>query len=520
MPKAKTKAYVAEYVHQSVIKLADMGLAFVTPLDILVEQMFDFGGTQLSHFSTRFRRIETETVSEYTHPTPVRLSNVFNGDTIIAPDNEKKDLRREYNTENRPRGVDSNGNRETSRFNTLLQLFPKIAALFKFKETIRGSLVDIIATSQIDSDINFGLQIATAESSKGYFFFGKTVEKVLQYLNENLVVLLIGMVENQVAGVYMIPPTPSVKAELAKFDGATRVVSRMLNKYNTKALLNIYIEQFRYISTSFKDDVKGDDIKDFDNFSTDFLKLCDNYPYIVNTSKYLSSLFTDANKRTEWAGNTSFEIHVADVLGITQTPNHGERGDMFLDFGEFQLLDERKTLLVNNVKKTNDCWKLDLRNMGKQGLDPSKVRIITAFIRSDRTKTCPDQPDDFIAFIMLPVITASGHLALRPDKPESHTLCMNCDITNQSEYVEIKADKIGVDIYPNQTTEGSTTRIKAVFYYSQLTPGSERLTELQQLYRLFAERTPSEDAIQAYTTTVTDELIDRERKRMARYACE
>ncbi len=57
--------------------------------------------------------------------------------------------------------------------------------------------------------------------------------------------------------------------------------------------------------------------------------------------------------------------------------------------------------------------------------------------------------------------------------------------------------------------------IRAVFYYDDLKPGSQRLAELRELYRLFAEREPNEAAIAAYKMAVTDELIDREKTTIA-----
>ena len=169
---------------------------------------------------------------------------------------------------------------------------------------------------------------------------------------------------------------------------------------------------------------------------------------------------------------------------------------------------------------------VELRQRGRQGLDPSKnVRATTAIVRLDRSNKYPGDPTDFTAIIPFPVLTASGNIALRPDDPSARTLYMNCDIANHNEWIEVTTGMIGADAYPPsmQKIERSTcndrttkkTLIRAVFYYDDLKPGSQRLAELRELYRLFAEREPNEAAIAAYKMAVTDELIDREKTTIA-----
>jgi hypothetical protein len=89
------------------------------------------------------------------------------------------------------------------------------------------------------------------------------------------------------------------------------------------------------------------------------------------------------------------------------------------------------------------------------------------------------------------------------------------------------ADKVSPDMYPDQETymptkrtkgmaKGMRTRLRAIFYYDELkNPDGKRLAELRELYKTFASRTPTEEAIRAYETAVNDELIDDEKRRLA-----
>jgi hypothetical protein len=286
-----------------------------------------------------------------------------------------------------------------------------------------------------------------------------------------------------------------------------------LNKKPTTSLLYKYLENFRYIHKDFKDGVEGV-CKTFVDFSTDFLALADNYPHIVSTSYYLSSLFTDASHRTEWASNMSFTNNVASVLkNMKEKLNHGERGDRILEFSgksKYTLKDERKTLGVNRSGILK--WMCELRAPAQQGMNPLKLNIITAIMRLDRDIVHPSEPEQFGAMIVLPLLTASGDLALRPDNPAARTLHMIYDLAKGGDYVQIRSTRIGAGTYPDdmQSTDGKRTLLKAVFHYKDLTPGSKRLKELQQIYKLFASRTPNANAIQAYERAINDELIDKE----------
>ncbi len=467
---------------------------FVTDNNTLIEQLCQFGGKQLTDFKTKFRRIGSNYESE-----DVTIHSVLHGHrTIWASEAEKEEYQTARHTQTHPRGVDTNGDIETARFHTLFLLFSILKNIFNCSETIRGSLVDIIITAKNDSRVSFGLQIATAiKQDTGTFGFNKTVKEILMYLNANLMVLLIGMVNDKVAGVYMIPPTPDVKAKLEDFS-AKYVAPSLLNRITTCSELNEYLENFRYIHPNFTDGVKGT-FKVLGHFSVDFLDLLyNNYHSWVNTSSHFSSLFIDASRRTEWAGNTSFETHVLPLLNFTEDTLHGGRGDKLLDFGEFQLKDERKTLGVDNTIATG--WKLTLRKAGKQGLYPSDVNITTAFIRWNRLMTCPGNPEDFIGFVLLPILTESGLPALCPNHLTALALSMSFNIAEWSEDIYVSTDRIGKGTYPAdmQSTEGKNgrkTKIRAVFYYKDLTPGSQRLTDLQELYKLFASRRPSAEIV-------------------------
>ncbi len=508
----KTRDYVADYVDDLIKRLDKMNLEFLTSRSKLIDQLYEFDGKQMSYFKTEgFKRRKTETEAEYIYSKPVRIDNVIHGKVKIWSEKEKKAQRRIVDAQWNPRGVDP-GNIETARTHGLIDLCPEVVARFRFDETVRGSFVDIIAI-KIGSQIVFGLQIATATQSKINFYFSKTIEQILKYLEKNLVVLLIGTVNNQIAGVYMIPPTQSVKDALGKFKKTMWIVPSMLNKKPTTLLFYKYLENFRYIHEDFKNGVEGT-FKTFGDFSTDFLALADNYPHIVSTSYYLSSLFIDASNRTEWASNMSFTNNVACVMkNMKEKLNHGERGDRILEFSgksKYTLKDERKTLGVNRSGILK--WILDLRKPGQQGLNPQMVNIITAIMRLDRDIVHPSEPEQFGMIIVLPILTASGDIALRPDNPAARNLHIVYDIAKGGDYIQVRSARIGAGTYPDdmQSTDGKRTLIKAVFHYKDLIPGSKRLKELQNLYKLFASRTPNANAIEAYERAINDEVIDKE----------
>jgi hypothetical protein len=129
----------------------------------------------------------------------------------------------------------------------------------------------------------------------------------------------------------------------------------------------------------------------------------------------------------------------------------------------------------------------------------------------------PNKPENFIGFVFLPILTASGNLALRPDNPSTCTLNMDCNVANRDEWISIIADKVAKDIYPKHMMEiipGSRyIKIRAVFYYDTLIHGSERWHDFLYLFRLFAKRFPTQEAIDAYNNAITPELIDKEKKR-------
>ncbi len=516
--------YVAKYVDKLIDTLAVKKITFVTSRSKLIEQLQIFEGKQMTELKTRFRReIQREDGSTYIyeHPNPIRIHSALNRDQTILPDDLKKKKQNELNVIHHPRGIDTSGDTETARTLTLFEeACPDIANQFEFEETTRGTLTDMIMTSKIDPTISFGLQVATAQSDIT-FYFNKTVAEILKCLDKNLVVLFIGVVNGEIAGVYMIPPTQGVKDTFGKFPGSKQIAPSMLSKSKTSAQLNKYMENFRYIHTKFQGTaplrVQGT-FKGLDAFSAEFLELHNNYPHIVNTREYLSGLFVDASRLTEWICNVSFATHVAhpDILNITEKTIHGERGDKFLNFGEYQLRDERKILGVDKTIIVDGC-KLTLRKQGHEGLNPEKVDVITFFIRSDPDLICPDKPEQIIGFGLLPVTTANGDIALCPNRPQSLHLSMTFDVSKWEEWISITPDRIGNHTYPENmqiaagTTAKPKTSIKAIFYYKDLQPGSARLNELRELYKLFASRQPNEDAIRAYRTAVSSELIDSEK---------
>lgn len=516
MVRVRTRDTITKLVDKWVTRLAERNIEFVLSPEDLATKLYDFDNKFINHFKTQFKRTEIN----YVHPKLVAIGDVLSGNTKIWTDDEKTSKQRADNEENVPRGFDTNGDKETTRFLTFFKLFPKLSKRFNVTDTVRGSLVDIILTSIRDSSISFGLQIATSKMFKGGFSFNKTIAGILKCLEHNLFVLCIGMVDEQIVGIYLIPPTSSVKEGFERFKDSMKIKPRMMSHKQPSSELNQYLYTFRYINSSFHGGMKGS-FKDLDEFSDDFLTLlCDNYNSVVNTTEHFSSLFISACDRTEWAGNRSFEMmNDTQELGLIQTLIHGARGDMKLKLkDEYELVDERKTLIVDHC--SSKSWRLPLRQSGQQGMNPLIVNTITASVRRDRSNIFPSEPEDFIGFVFFPILTASGNLALRPDVPSACSLCLSCDTNNRDEWIRISIDKIGSDTYPEHMTEmipGSKyIKIKAVFYYDILTKGSERWHDFLYLFRLFAKRVPTQDAIDAYNNAVTPELIDTEKQKLCR----
>jgi hypothetical protein len=513
--KRSKRDSITKLVDKWVTRLDELNVEFVLSREDLIEHLCNLNSAHIYGFKTQFKQKGTG----FTYDKPVGIGNVLHGKTKIWTDEEKKAKQRVTNEKNTPRGIDTGGDKETERFFTFFKLFPNLSKRFKVTETVRGSLVDIILTSKRDSSISFGLQIATSKMCNGRFYFRKTITNVLKYLEHNLFILCIGMFDDQVAGVYLIPPTTNVKEGFKKFKDSMEIASTMLSHKQSSSDFVQFLHTFRYISSNFQDGVKGP-FKNLTEFSDDFLTmLCENYDKVVNTFEHFSSLFTGASERTEWAAGRSFEM-VNDIqeLRLTISLIHGERGDVKLKLdNEHEIVDERKTLSIGNGSKS---WELCLRRMGQQGLNPLKVNTTTAFIRCDRYMKWPRESKDFIGFVFFPVLTASGNLALRPDIVRAHGLCMSCDTNNHDEWIRINRNKVGNDAYPEHMTEiipGSKyIKIRAVFYYDTLTKGSERWNDFLCLFRLFAKRVPTQVAIDAYNNAMTPELIEEEKQRLGK----
>ncbi len=514
---------VTKSVDTWIHKFEQMGLEFVTPRSKLIEQLLYFNGKTIGDFKTRFLRKS----DGYVHTRLVCIDSVLYGITKIWSDKERQDSRRAINTENHPRGVDTDGNKETDRTYSLIDLFPGIKSRYTFKETVRGSLVDIIVTDKYTHK-TFGLQIATAELSGGKFNFNKIVDQFIKCISNNIVILLIAVINGEIVGVYLIPPTLNFKKELitTACKGSMIFKPAMLSKITTSSKLNRAFEQFRYIREQSKIGVKGT-VKDLVEFPTDFHNLCDKNPSIVNTPAYLSSLFNGNSECAEWASNVAYEHNVLTLVPIELKIIHGQRGDILAkyDNGEFrfELRDERKILKVCWVHDPkSNSWELLSRKLGHQGLHPSKVDMVTASIRSDRNKKNPNDPKDFPAFIVVPVLTADGDLAFRPDKPSACSLSINYNVAKRDDYFRVKTNRIGANMYPasmqmQDEDDKSMTKIKAVFYYDDLKkPDGKRLRELLELYTMIAERREKikPSAIEDYETAVNDELIEQEKNNL------
>ncbi len=533
--KPKTEKRVARFVDKCIQKLEKMdpSLEFVTPRSDLIEQILQFDGTQMSSFKTRFRR----KADGYVHPTPVRIGHIFDGNTKIWTDDEKKANQELVNAKHQPCGVDTNGNKEKNRsVGWINDHCPKIKERFTFEETCRSSLADIIATDR-DTGKSFGIQLFTAMlQSNGLCNYNKILDDIIQCINAKIVPLGICVttadnnIDEEAVGGYMIDPTSDFENQLVKAGckGTMNFAPRMLSKKITTSKLTKILEQFRYIRPKFQDGVQGE-YMNLDDFQTNFLNLCDNFPSIVNTPEYLKSLFNGVSARTEWAGNMAYENNILELLkGFKLTPKHGGRGDMVLEYDDgkgikFQIDDERKTLGVvggsKNVKSLEwNSWRVVIREPGHQGLHPSKVDLTTASKRSNRLLANPTQPADFPAIVVLPVLTADGHPALRPDNLAAFNINMHIS-PGEREYIHVKTSKISANIFPESIQKideenKSMTKLKVLFYYDDLkNPDGKRLRELLELYTMIGDRRKNlkPSAIEAYETAVNASLIEKEK---------
>ncbi len=520
----RTEEEANDHVNKWIDELTRKNLEFVF-LDIIVLELRCFNGRP-SHFKALLRRTDIN----YVHPTPIVIYDVIRDHTKIRTQEEKEQDQIVINGKNSPRGVDTGGDKETAGFDTLIDYVPEIVEVFDPYETTRGSMVDIILIDKINDQESEALQLSTSyiQSTGEQSHFGyKTPKEINEFLIRNIIVLLICMIKNQLAGLYCFMPTLDVKEEfarLAESRGSTLFAPTMFSKKKTSSKLNEALQKYRYIHPDFKDGVEGK-FKDLGDFANDFLNtIRDNRHTMMNTPVFWSWLFKDGDKEhlAERAGNVAIELNVSDPLGIKQRIIHGRRGDMILDFGGFQVKDERKILGVHNVtQQASKSLHFALRQTGHQGLHPSKVRTVTCPMRKDRKKKYPSKPEDYTAVSVFPVISESGNLALRPREPSSLELSMSCDVANRSEYIEITLDKIAADAFPAHMckivgiwTKKPKLRIKCVFYFDELKTNPKKLNELRELYRTFAEREVSADAIAAYENAVTDTLIDREKQRI------
>ncbi len=105
------------------------------------------------------------------------------------------------------------------------------------------------------------------------------------------------------------------------------ITPRILNKRIATSNLNKILEQFRFIREISRTGVKGV-VENLEDFSTKFQNICEEYPSIVNTPMYLSSLFINVRDQVEWAGNVAYAKNVAELLpNMNQKEIHGQRGD-------------------------------------------------------------------------------------------------------------------------------------------------------------------------------------------------
>lgn len=494
-------------------------LRFLTPHK-LVEELRYFNGRTLSHFKTMFQR----KTDGYIHPKAVQISHVLSDATKILTEQEKRVCQTEFNAKHRPPGKDTHGDLETSR--VIVQWFerhfPEILNKVRFDVTVRGTLVDMIATMiETNESIPFQLFTSVIRSNRSSQYH-KDVDTLMQCVTNGIVCLGISVTnEEEAVGGYLIEPDPNLAKALldAGVKGSEEFRPRILNKKNSSSNFFKIMERYRYILKKFRENVKGT-VKTREEFAADFLALWVKYPHIVNTPAYFASLFKGKAGRTEWAGDASYENILLSLVPIKLTRLHGQRGDVVLEYDNgkfrFRLVDERKTLAINHGVES-DCWWLVLRTLGQQGLHPSIVDIVTAFARSDRSMVFPDQPEHFKGFGLFAVLTEFGNIALRPDNPVSLSLHFSCNVANNDEYIHIRADKIDVNMYPEsmrKIDENDKTMIyiKAMFYYDELIkPDGKRLHELLELYTMISNRKASASAVQKYESAITAELIAKEK---------
>lgn len=499
----RTRELSALYIDEWTLALAAKNIAFVESRDILIDQLMKFE-ERPSFFVAQFKRTDIDYIQ--TNPTVIRRVLVDN--TRIWPEIERQSRYDSLHISNR--GEDVNGNKETNRFNQLLELFPELKQVFTFTPTVRGTLVDFIASFCKYPTKAIGIQISSARATKlQQFSYSKTTDDFLTYLEHGLLIVMIGLIDNKIAGMYLIPPTQDVISEL-KILGTVNICPCMLAKRIVSSDINKYLEKYRYLNPEFTKDVTGE-YKLMSHFVGDFFNIVtEQYSTVVNTPDYFTSLFRSSSNKIEWLGNSSFTKHVEPLLNIIQTINHGERGDMYLHFKEpdFTLLDERRTLKPVRGIKSN-VYAFRLRNQGVHGMIPTKVHVATSFVR-DRI-----EPDKIIGFIPLPVIDSDGQLALRYDKPDALDFSLNCDFKNRCEWINVNSKFISSKIYPSYMVRDGERpdriEIKAVFYYDALYDISTRLKDLKLLYSLISSRVPSEAAINAYNNAVTKELLHQEK---------
>ena len=499
----RTRDICIKYIDKWTLELANKNIAFVESRHALIDRLMNYK-ERPSFFSAILKRTDIN----YTYKTPVVIYRVLTGNTKIWSPDEKQN---KYDSIHiLTRGEDVNNNKETERFYKLLDLVPELLKIFTFNSTVRGTLADFIGKFNNNSSKAIGLQIASAYSTdRNQFHYNKKAKDLVTYLKHNLIIILIGIVDDKIAGVYFIPPLSDVIINFSKF-GNINIGPSMLAKREVSSNINKYLENYRYLNNEFTKDVKGT-YKSMSQFVIDFFDIINtNFLTLTNTEDYFTSLFKGEYNRIEWLGNKSFNIHVSPLLNITQTINHGERGDIFIHFidKKYTLLDERKTLKFH--RGITSCTHIfRIRSQGSHGLNPNKVHITTAFIRN-RLNT-----EEIIGFIILPVIDSNGQLALRPDRPDALDFSLRCNINNREEWISVNSKFISPDIYPSYLTRlnDDTIEIKAVFYYDRLyNKNSNRLNDLSFLYNTISTRIPSLTAINAYNNSITDELINNEKQ--------
>ncbi len=518
-PKTRMNLLTAEQAGKVIdkwnVRLAERNVAFRDSREELIQELIKFE-YMLINFKTYFKRTDIE----YVHPKLVCVVNVINGYTKIWTKEEKNKKVSDDAQKNTPRGVDTNGNKETGRAHGVFDLCLKLKAKYEFHATVRGSLVDIIG--MISKLEGIGFQIATSDGGlNNWFTFAKTIIEIIYCLLHNLIVILIGVKGDAIIGVYIFFPTSKTIAELDKFKPTMRVQAKIAHKKSSSDFTK-FLNEHRYLMDEYSTDVAGV-FKPFAQFETDMIDFIEkNYSQIVQDPFHLRSLFTDSTHRCEWAANVLYEQLITEKLGMTMTSIHGQRGDFLLEHNNNNSSDTIRNVVEHKVVQLNSCskgksqeWKslvIPMRHIGHQGMNPEIVNLVVGFLRKYWNGITPIEPDDFTAFIVWPVVTLDGDPGLRPDDPTAYWLCFNWE-TN-SEYIRIAKNKIGTNLFPaHLTREGPVIRnqptieVKSVFFYDKMS--DERIEEL---FELMAHRPVNKSAIDAYKNAVTDELIEKERK--------